>query len=211
MAMAQGFFGGFGDQGMGMNGVAAGMNMGDMSLDGGYGGWQCQQAMDMNGNFGANSGYYAGNGYNQQNFQDHSFQRMPYHPDSQSNSFQTKNHFHGHGRAFLTNNSGRGLPHKVRGHVNQRGYYQNRNYGTGNRSAFPHITSSREEEYGAFFHQLPPDLQNGQSKNQVDERAVTNCNQPSSSVIDRNNGEAHAEGVNENYRQENQDHKLNGD
>lgn len=70
MMMAQGMYGGF-NGGMGMNG----MHMG-MGLDGGYGVWGGNNAMGamggvMNGDFGANAGYYPSGGYNQQSSSSH--------------------------------------------------------------------------------------------------------------------------------------------
>lgn len=74
-------YGGFNGQGMGYNG----MNMGMMGNGSGYGNWGGQMG-GMNGNYGANAGYYPNSGYNQQSHRGGHFNHM-----SQRNSSHSMN------------------------------------------------------------------------------------------------------------------------
>ena len=170
MAMAQGFFGGFGGQGMGMNGMANGMNMNTMGLEGGFGGWQGQQGLGMNGEFGADAGYYSNDGYNHHHFQGHPYHRMHFQ-NSQSTSFQNKNFNRGRGRGFMHINTSRGLPNRYRGHVNPRGFNESRNFVPNLQNASSQDVASRRGQGDAFFHQLPAGLQDGRTSNQSPELA----------------------------------------
>ena len=173
MAMAQGFFGGFGGQGMGMNSMAGNVNMNNMGFEGGYGGWQDQQGMGMNGEYGADAGYYSNNGYNNpHHFQGHPYHRMHFQ-NSQSTSFQNKNYIHGRGRGFMHNNPSRGLPNRYRGgHVNARGFNESRNSVANQQNALPQdVAAARQGQGDAFFHQLPAGLQDGRPADQSPELA----------------------------------------
>lgn len=171
MAMTQGFFGGLGGQGMGMNGMANGMNMNTMSLEGGFAGWQGQQGLGMNGEFGADAGYYSNNGYNHHHhFQGHPYHRMHFQ-NSQSTSFQNKNFNRGRGRGFMHFNTSRGLPNRYRGHVNPRGFNEGRNAVPNLQNASSQDVASRRGQGNAFFHQLPAGLQDGRASNQSPELA----------------------------------------
>ena len=170
MAMAQGFFGGFGGQSMGMNGMANGMNMNTMSLEGGFGGWQGQQGLGMNGEYGADTGYYSNNGYNHHHFQGHPYHRMHFQ-NSQSTSFQNKNFIRGRGRGFMHNTSSRGLPNRYRGHVNPRGFNESRTFVPHLQNTSSQDVPSRHRQGDAFFHQLPAGMQDGRTSNQSPELA----------------------------------------
>ncbi|KAF2803570.1 uncharacterized protein BDZ99DRAFT_576053 [Mytilinidion resinicola] len=102
--MSQGMFGGFGGQGMGMNGMA-GMNMG-MNYGGGYGaGWNGQQM--SGGHFGgANAGYYPGGGYNQSS--QGNFPHQMHQQQFPKNNFQNQNRFQGQGAYPQRGGFGRG-------------------------------------------------------------------------------------------------------
>ena len=154
MAMSQGMYGGFGGQGMGMNGMNMGMGFG--AGQGAYGGFNGQAATwnggqdkfnpnafgglanGMDGDFGANAGY---GGYNMPSHQGNYGQMQ--HQQYPHNNFQ--NGFNGQGY----NQSGRG-----RG----RGYgYTGRGRG-GYGPAMQGNQGKHEKSYEPFHHQLPSQL-----------------------------------------------------
>lgn len=105
-------YGGFNGQNMGYNG----MNMGMMGFDGGFGNWGNQMGSGMNGNFGANAGYYPNSGYNQQSHRGAHFNQM-----SQRNF--PSNHRSGHGQRFAPNAYDRNQEfHNRAGHAQQSGH-----------------------------------------------------------------------------------------
>jgi len=155
MAMSQGMYGGFGGQGMGMNGMNMGMGFGvGQSAYGGFNGqaatWNGGQdkfnpnafgglASGMDGDFGANAGY---GGYNMPPHQGNYGQM--HQQQYQHNNFQ--NGFNGH-QGY--NQSGRG-----RG----RGYgYTGRGRG-GYGPAMQGNQGKHEKTYEPFHHQLPSQL-----------------------------------------------------
>lgn len=93
MAMSQGQFGGFNGQGFGMNGMNMSINGG---FDGNYPAWN----MGMNGDFGANAGFYPPGGYNQQmqHGQANHMQRAQYHNNYNQNRFRGRGNRRGLGR-----------------------------------------------------------------------------------------------------------------
>lgn len=104
-------FGGFNNQSMGFNG----MNMGAMGFDGGFGNWGSQMG-GMNGDFGANAGYYPNSGFNQQSHHGAHFNQM-----SQRNF--PSNHRSGHGQRFAQNAYNRNQAfHDRAGYAQQNGY-----------------------------------------------------------------------------------------
>ena len=164
--MAQGFLGGFGSQGMGLNGMANGINMNTMGFEGGFGRWQDQQGMGMNGEFGTDAGYYSNSGYNPHHFQGHPYHRMQFQ-NSQSTSFQNKNYIRGRGRGFMHNNSNRGLPNRYRGgHVNPRGFNESRSSVANQQNASPQHVAFQHGQGAAFINQLPAGLQDGRPTDQ---------------------------------------------
>jgi len=107
-------YGGFNGQGMGFNG----MNMGMMGYDGGFGNWANQMGNGMNGNFGANAGYYPNSGYNQQS----SHRGAHFNQMSQQRNFPS-NHRSGHGQRFPQNAYDRNQEfHNRAGYAQQNGH-----------------------------------------------------------------------------------------
>ena len=153
MTMSQGIYGGFGGQGMGMNGMSMGMgfnNAGQGAFGGGFNGqpaaWNAVQdkfnqnayggQTGMGGDFGANTGY---GGYNvpphQGNFNQmhqHQYPNNDFHHGHHGQGFQNR----GRGR-------GRGYPNAGRG----RGSY-NQNFSQGNQN-------QNQTNYEAFHQQVP--------------------------------------------------------
>ena len=149
MAMSQGMYGGFGAQGMGMNGmnVGLGFNAGQGTF-GGFNGqptvWNTGQdkynqnaygghSTGMAGDYGANAGY---GGYNMPQHQGN-FNQM--HHQYQNNDFQ--NGFNGTG--FHTRGRGRG-----------RGY----SYAGRGRGGFNQVNAGNEANYEPFHHQVPQQI-----------------------------------------------------
>lgn len=149
MAMSQGIYGGFGTQGMGMNGmnVGLGFNAGQGAF-GGFNGqptaWNAGQnkfnqnaygghSTGMAGEFGINGGY---GGYNMPQHQGN-FNQM--HHQYQNNDFQ--NGFNGPG--FHSRGRGRG-----------RGYLS---AGRG-RGGFNQMNSGNQANYEPFHHQVPQQI-----------------------------------------------------
>lgn len=95
LAMAQGQFGGFNGQGFGMNGMNMNMGM-NGSFDGNFQAWNA----GMNGDYGANTGYYPQGGYNQQMQQGqvNHMQRAHYHNNYNQNRFRGRGNRRGFGR-----------------------------------------------------------------------------------------------------------------
>lgn len=132
MALSQGMYGGFGGQGMGMNGmnISMGFNAGQSAF-GGFDGqpaaWNAGQdkfnqnaygghATGMGGDFGANAGY---GGYNMPHHHQGNFTQMHQH-QYQNNDFQNgyngqgfHNRGRGRGRGYQTAARGRGDHHQV--------------------------------------------------------------------------------------------------
>lgn len=144
MAMAQGMYGGYNGQGMGMNGMNSGM--GYSNGQGTYGGYNAAwnggqhnynqnayggHASGMVGDYGSNAGY---GGYN-----------MPPH----QGNFNQMNH-----RNFPNNeyqNGYHGQSYQNRGRGRGRGY---QNYGRG-RGAYNQVNSGNQANNEAFNQQLP--------------------------------------------------------
>ena len=157
MAMSQGMYGGFGGQGMGMNGMNMGMGFntaGQGAFGGGFNGqpaaWNAgQDKFNQNayggqagmgsGDFGANTGY---GGYNMPPHQGN-FNQMHQH------QYPNNDFHHGHhGQGFQNRGRGRG-----RGYLNAgrgRGGY-NQNYSQGNQ--FQNKTN-----YEPIHQQVPPQV-----------------------------------------------------
>lgn len=148
MAMSQGMYGGFGAQGMGMNGMNIGM--GFNSGQGAFGGFNGQPAAwnagqdkfnqnayghstGMAGDYGANAGY---GGYNMPQHQGN-FNQM--HHQYQNNDYQ--NGYNGPG--FHNRGRGRG-----------RGYS---NAGRG-RGGFNQVNAGNQANYEPFHHQVPQQI-----------------------------------------------------
>ena len=160
MTMSQGMYGGFGGQGMGMNGMNVGMgfNAGQGAF-GGFNGqpgaWNTGQdkfnqnaygghANGMGGDFGPNAGY---GGYNMPSHQGN-FNQMHHH-QYPSNDYQ--NGYNGQG--FHNRGRGRG-----------RGYY---NAGRG-RGGYNQVMPGNQTNYEPFHHQIPQQLaQQASSQQQV--------------------------------------------
>lgn len=164
MAMSQGMFGGFGGQGMGMNG----MNMG-MGYGGGYGGGWNGQQMSGNDFGGANAGYYPGGGYNQQSHQQGNFpqHQMNGHHNQQfaKNNFQNQNRFHGPGTHQQPKPLGQGQQGDVGAGPGQaEGAAAAQAQASGEDRVENENKDSAQQasdaEATAFEHQLPPELQN---------------------------------------------------
>ena len=150
MAMSQGMYGGFGGQGMDMNGMN--MGMGFNAGHGAYGGfngqaagWNAGQdkynpnaygnhANGMGGDYGINAGY---GGYNTPSHQGN-FNQM-HHQQYPINDFQ--NGYNNQG--FQNRGRGRG-----------RGYYNN---GRG-RAGYNQVTQGAQTNYEPFHHQIPPQI-----------------------------------------------------
>lgn len=155
MTMSQGMYGGFGGQGMGMNGMNMGMgfnNAGQGAFGGGFNGqpaaWNAgQDKFNQNtyggqagmGDFGANTGY---GGYNvpphQGNFNQmhqHQYPNNDFHHGHHGQGFQNR----GRGR-------GRGYPNAGRG----RGGY-NQNFSQGNQN-------QNQTNYEPFHQQVPSQI-----------------------------------------------------
>ena len=150
MTMSQGMYGGFGGQGMGMNGMNVGMgfNAGQGAF-GGFNGqpgaWNAGQdkfnqnaygghANGMGGDFGPNAGY---GGYNMPSHQGN-FNQMHHH-QYPNNDYQ--NGYNGQG--FHSRGRGRG-----------RGYH---NAGRG-RSGYNQVMPGNQTNYEPFHHQIPQQL-----------------------------------------------------
>lgn len=147
MTMSQGMYGGFGGQGMDMNGMN--MGMGFNAGHGAYGGYNGQaagwnagqdkynpnaygnHANGMGGDYGINSGY---GGYNMPSHQGN-FNQM-HHQQYPNNDFQNGYN----NQAFQNRGRGRG-----------RGYY---NSGRG-RAGYNQVMQGAQTNYEPFHHQLP--------------------------------------------------------
>ena len=150
MAISQGMYGGFGGQGMGMNGMNIGMGFNaGQSAFGGFDGqpaaWNAGQdkfnqntygghATGMGGDFGANAGY---GGYNMPHHQGN-FTQMHQH-QYQNNDFQ--NGYNGQG--FHNRGRGRGRGYQITGR-GRGGHHQ--------------VNPGNQATYEPFHHQIPQPL-----------------------------------------------------
>jgi zinc finger CCCH domain-containing protein 13 len=140
MAMSSGMFNGYGPVGMGMGG----MNMG--GFDGSFNNWNGQ----MQGNFGANAGYYPSDGYNQQSHPQGQYS----HQMRSRNNFQSQNHAYGAG-SYQQRNFNRG---GYRGNFRGNAQFQGRNQMHNDPFAGP-VSHQEQGEDEAFSHQLPDAMQ----------------------------------------------------
>lgn len=182
MAMAQGMYGGYNGQSMGMNGMNAGMGFANgQGAYGGYSGqptsWNAGQhnynqnaygghANGMVGDYGSNTGY---GGYNMSPHQGN-FNQMN-NRNFSNNDFQ--NGYHGQGYQ--------------RGRGRGRGY---QNYGRG-RGAYHQVNSVHQTNHEAFHQQLPqqvPQQGSGQSsephQEQYEEQRQTEITAPGDANAD---------------------------
>jgi len=155
--MSQGMYGGFGGQGMGMNGMNMGMGFdaGQGAFGGGFNGqpsWNPgQNKFNQNAygghagsDFGANAGTY-GAGYNMPQQHQGNFNQMNHHQSYPNNEF----HHGQHGQGFQGRGRGRG-----------RGY---QNYGRG-RGGYNQYNQYNQASQGnqanneAFHQQIPPEV-----------------------------------------------------
>ncbi|KAK4692645.1 hypothetical protein P7C71_g4597, partial [Lecanoromycetidae sp. Uapishka_2] len=152
--MSQGMYGGFGGQGMGMNGMNMGMGFdaGQGAFGGGFNGqpsWNAgQNKFNQNAyggqagsDFGANAGSY-GAGYNMPPQHQGNFNQMTHHQNYSNNDF-----YHGHhGQGFQARGRGRG-----------RGY-QNYGRGRGGYNQFNQYNQAAQGNYANNdgFHQQTP-------------------------------------------------------
>ncbi len=160
MTMSQGMYGGFGGQGMGMNGMNVGM--GFNAGQGAFGGFNGQSeawntgkdkfnqsaygghANGIGGDFGHNAGY---GGYN-----------MPSH----QGNFNQMHHQHYPNNDFQNGYNGQGFHNRGRGRG--RGYY---NAGRA-RGGYNQVTPGNQTNYEPFHHQIPEQLaQQASSQQQV--------------------------------------------
>lgn len=202
MGMSNGMFGGYGVHGLGMNNIN-GMSMA-MDYDGGYGTWGSQSAMGINGNYGANTGYYPG-GYNQNQAHQGQFNQMHHPQQFPDNNYQ--NRF-----------SGQTFPHR-KGHGYDQGTHRVLGPQNQDHSQAPVQNEDNDLQNpqtlkgdAAFHHQLPVALQLpvqlSESKEQVLRRDLRVSDQETEAkrkivdetvdeeiaLTDRNAEEANAEG-----------------
>ena len=182
MAMAQGMYGGYNGQGMGMNGMNAGM--GYANGQGTYGGYNGQPASwnggqhnynqnaygghanGMVGDYGSNAGY---GGYNMTPHQGN-FNQMN-HRNFPNNEFQNGHH----GQGYQTRGRGRG-----------RGY---QNYGRG-RGGYNQVTPGHQANHEAFQHQLPSQVSQQGFDQQTASQQEQQGEQPQAEVAPQRDAEA---------------------
>lgn len=211
MAMSQGMFGGFGGQGMGMNG----MNMG-MGYGGGYGGGWNGQQMSGNDFGGANAGYYPGGGYNQQSHQQGHFpqHQMNHHHNQQfaKNNFQNQNRFHGpgaHQQQKALEDAGVG-PGQAQGDAAVQGQVQGEDQGE--HESKDSTKQASEAGDDAFEHKLPLELRNrrpsqttsveGQTDPDAEEKPTDQMDATNDADTDKNNTGDVVDGVTSESRDE---------